>query len=90
MGIKESFDWDQADTQCGQGAVEVIVLGACFAFAHAVVAHPVVSDLTAAPVAAGEAGELARASLFRRVRSYIEGDLRDFVRLSGAGALDDY
>ena len=66
-----------------------MVFGAGFVFAHAVVAHPVVAYLAAAPVSAGEFCEATGASLFGWMIGSEEGDLRDFFGICGSGAADD-
>ena len=52
LGVEVGLQRDQADAQDREVAVEVLVLGAGFVFAHAGVAHPVVAAFAAAPVAA--------------------------------------
>lgn len=86
MGIEEGFDDDEAHPQPCEGAVEVVIFRAGLVFSHAVVAHPVVADLAAAPVAASEACEEPRAPVFGRVGGDVEGYLGGLVVLAGAGA----
>jgi hypothetical protein len=53
LGVEVGLERDQADTQGREVAVEVVVFGAGFVFAHAGVAHPVVAAFAAAPMATG-------------------------------------
>ena len=53
------------------------------------VAYPVVAYFAAAPVATRELGETFCTALFRSNGTDIEGDLRNFFAIRGAGTLDD-
>ena len=66
-----------------------MVFGACFVFAHAVIAHPVVSYLRASPVSSGEFGKALSASFFGWKVGGEEGELRHFFRVGRAGAAYD-
>ena len=87
--MKVGFERHQADAQGREVAVEVVVFGAGFVFAHAGVAHPVVAAFAAAPVAAGQLGKAAGAAGRRGMTGDVEGDRGLFVVVEGAGALDD-
>ena len=87
--MKVRLEGDQADAQGREVAVEVVVFGAGFIFAHAGVAHPVVAAFAAAPVTAGQLSKLAGAVGRRRMAGGVEGDRGLFVFVEGGGALDD-
>ena len=53
------------------------------------IANPVVAYFAAAPVATRELGETFCTALFRSNGTDIEGDLRNFFAIRGAGTLDD-
>tara|TARA_B100000614_G_C14338215_1_gene407705 strand:- start:324 stop:545 length:222 start_codon:yes stop_codon:yes gene_type:complete len=57
-----------------------------FVFAHAVVAHPVVSYFAASPVSSGELGEGLGASFLGLMIGREEDDLRHFFGIGRAGA----
>ena len=89
MGKDVCFDWDEANPHPCQRAVDVVVFGAGFVFAHAVVTHPVVSYLAATPVSSREFGEGLGASFLGWMIGREGGDLRHFIGVGGAGAAYD-
>ena len=89
VGIERRLEREQADSQGGEVAVEVVVLGAGAVFAHACVADPVVAALAPGPVPAGELGEAFGAASFAGVAGEVERYGGLFGGLVGAGAADD-
>jgi hypothetical protein len=89
VGVKVRLEGDQTDAQGGEVAVEVVVLGAGFVFAHAGVADPVVAAFAAAPVAAGQIAKDAGATGGRGVAGGVEGDRGFLALVEGAGSFDD-
>lgn len=87
--MKVGLERDQADAQGREVAVEVIVLGAGFVFAHAGVAHPVVTAFATAPVAAGQIAKAASTTGHLGVAGGIEGDRGLLVVVERGRALDD-
>ena len=81
--MKFRFERHQADAQGREVAVEVVVFGAGFIFAHAGVAHPVITAFAAAPVAAGQLSEMASAVWHRGMAGGVEGDGGLFALLEG-------
>lgn len=88
--MKIGLERHQADAQGREVAVEVVVFGTGFVFAHAGIAHPVVSAFAAAPVAAGQLREVAGAVGGREMAGGVESDGGLFVLVEGGGALNDY
>jgi hypothetical protein len=86
--VKVRLDRDQADAQGREVAVEVVVFGAGFVFAHAGVAHPVVAAFAAAPMAAGQLSKVAGAARHRGMTGGVEGDGGLFILVEGGGALN--
>ena len=68
---------------------EVVVFRAGGTLTHAVVAHPVVADFAAGPVAAGQLSEAAGATLLHRLGGDVVSHLRHLAGLAGVGAVDD-
>ena len=87
--MKVRLERDQADAQGREVAVEVVVFGAGFIFAHAGVAHPVIAAFAAAPVAAGQVSKMAGAVGCRGMAGGVEGDRGLFAFVEGGGALND-
>ena len=87
--MKIRLERHQADTQGREVAVEVVVFGAGFVFAHAGVAHPVVAAFAAAPMAARQLAKGAGAAGRRGMAGGVEGDGGLLVVVEGAGALDE-
>ena len=88
--MKVGFKCHQADAQGREVAVDVVVFGAGFVFAHAGVTHPVVAAFAAAPVTAGQLAEAAGAAGCRTMAGGVGGGGGLFVFVEGAGALDDH
>ena len=86
--LGQGLERDQANAQGREVAVEVVVFGACFVFAHAGVTHPVVAAFAAAPVAAGQLCKAAGAARRRQMAGGVEGDGGLFVLVEGGGALN--
>ena len=82
------FERHQADAQGREVAIDVVVPGAGFVFAHAGVTHPVVAAFAAAPVAAGQLCKAAGTVGCRGMAGGVEGDRGLFVLVEGGGALD--
>lgn len=87
---EQGFDDDQAYTQAGECAVEVVVFRTCFVFAHAGIANPVVTDLGSCPMPAHEVSKGTGAAWSWRLRADVIGLLRGFERICCAGALDEH
>lgn len=68
---ERGFEGDEGTAQDGEVAVEVYVFGAGGIFFEEGIAHPVVSDLAASPVAADQPGEELSAA--RRVAAQVVG-----------------
>ncbi len=66
-----------------------MIFRACFVFAHAVVTHPVVSYLAAAPVSSGEPSKALSASFLGWMIGGEKGNLWHFFKIGGAGAAYD-
>jgi len=88
LWVKVGLEGHQADAQGREVAVEVVVFGAGFVFAHAGVAHPMVAAFTAGPVSAGQMCKVAGAVGRRGMAGGVEGDRGLFVLVEGGGALD--
>ena len=87
--MKVRLECHQADAQGREVAVEVVVFGAGFIFAHAGVAHPVIAAFAAAPVAAGQLCKMASAVRRRGMAGGVEGDRGLFAFVEGGGPLND-
>lgn len=86
--MKVRLERHQTDAQGREVAVEVVVFGAGFIFAHAGVADPVVANFAPAPVAAGQFSKASGTAERGAMAGDVEGDRGLFVLLEGGGALD--